>query len=140
MKLKRGRGLPTVVGSLLPEGIEPHLRQRLLSHGVAPLMGLMETVTVLRDAATYAANRARLLAAAEPRPTLQSGSIPVQPKALDEWASKQLFAKYGLGLPQGWAGPIAEAPAAATQLGFPVVVKVLSDQILHKHRSGRRAA
>jgi acyl-CoA synthetase (NDP forming) len=128
--------LPTIVGSLLPEGLEPHLRWRLLDHNVAPLMGLMETVTALGDAATYVANRQRLLAAPDERPELRTGRLPDSPTVLDEWASKQLLAEYGLPVPPGWAGPLEDAPAAAAQVGFPVAVKVLSNQILHKQRVG----
>ncbi|MBX3529425.1 MAG: acetate--CoA ligase family protein [Rhizobiaceae bacterium] len=57
--------------------------------------------------------------------------------ALDEVAGKALIAQYGAaGTPERKAASEAEAVAAASALGFPVVVKVLSADILHKSDIG----
>ena len=47
-------------------------------------------------------------------------------RLLDEWDSKQRLAGYGLRVPDGRRVNEAEAPAAAAEIGFPVVLKAVS--------------
>lgn len=57
--------------------------------------------------------------------------------ALDERAGKALLAAYGVAVPRSVVVPgAAEAAAALAQLNFPVVVKVMSPDILHKSDAG----
>ncbi len=56
---------------------------------------------------------------------------------LNEHQTKQLLAPYGVSfLPGMPAGNAAEAVAAAAQIGYPVVLKILSADILHKTEVG----
>lgn len=57
--------------------------------------------------------------------------------ALTESAAKEIVARYGIEVPseQVVAGP-SQAVAAAESMGFPVVVKVVSPDILHKSEVG----
>src|SRR6187402_2981548 len=56
---------------------------------------------------------------------------------LSEDASKQLLRAYGLVTPpERLAQTAQEAVAAATELGFPVVVKLAGDRIAHKTERG----
>lgn len=127
-------GLPTVVSGLLPEGIEPHLRERLQAHGVAALMGVTETIEALAGAALYAEAR-RALVESAPVSLLTPGSDGPT-RTLDEWASKERLARYGLALPPRWAGSAEAAPKAAAEIGFPVAVKILDTGIAHKSKLG----
>lgn len=57
--------------------------------------------------------------------------------ALDERAGKALLAAYGVAVPRSVVVPgAAEAAAAVAELRFPVVVKVMSPDILHKTDAG----
>ena len=129
-------GLPCVVASIMPEGLEAHHRQHLIDHGVAPLMGMTDCLDALASAAAYQCARESLRqAAGEPQPLL--GPLPAGARTMhDEWMSKQALAPYGLRTPVGWAGPVAQAPEAARRIGFPVAVKALSDRLAHKHVFG----
>ena len=52
---------------------------------------------------------------------------------MPEHLAAQVLAAYGLPvLPGGVAGSADEAAAIATQIGYPVVMKVVSDDIIHK--------
>jgi acetyl-CoA synthetase (ADP-forming) len=56
---------------------------------------------------------------------------------LSEARSKQLLARYGVPvLEERAAGDVDEAVAAATEMGFPVVLKLCGDQIAHKTERG----
>ncbi len=58
-------------------------------------------------------------------------------KALDESAGKQLLAAYGIKVPQSRvAQGVADVDAAMKGLTMPVVVKVMSPDILHKSDAG----
>ena len=57
--------------------------------------------------------------------------------ALDEVASKKLLRAYGIPVPkEAIARTAAEAAAIAKRIGFPVVAKVVSAEILHKSDVG----
>jgi len=87
----------------------------------------------------HAARFARLKAQATERPLL---NCPVQPRiegsgALPEHLGKALLRKAGLAVPDGGlASTVDEAVAIAKRIGFPVVLKVQSAQLLHKTEIG----
>ena len=60
-----------------------------------------------------------------------------QRSALDELAGKALLAHYGVAVPKSvMVADAGEAAAKAAALSFPVVVKVMSPDILHKSDAG----
>lgn len=78
-------------------------------------------------AAKWAAQRD----AKPPYDKVELASIP------NEFESKQLLASYGLPeMPERVAKDEEEAVAAAVELGFPVAIKILSADILHKTEIG----
>ncbi len=136
IEVRRQSELPCIVASIMPGGVEPEQRFQLLQNGVSPLSGLTEFLYALGAAAQYHQRREAIMS---------SGSVPddliaMQPAAstvmCNEWDSKQALAEYGLQFPQRWAGPVEQAIDAAEELGFPVVVKLLSDRIAHKAKIG----
>ena len=57
--------------------------------------------------------------------------------ALDEESGKKLLAEYGIAVPKTVVVPDANSAAAAiSDLRFPLVVKVVSPDILHKSDAG----
>jgi acyl-CoA synthetase (NDP forming) len=56
---------------------------------------------------------------------------------LNEFDAKRVLAAYGLPVPrERRAGTLAEARAAAGEIGYPVVLKIVSDEIPHKTELG----
>jgi acyl-CoA synthetase (NDP forming) len=133
IQLRERLNIPVVVSPLIPEGLEPYLREKLLAAGVAPLAGFSETLDALGAAAIYGAVRAAATTTGAP---IMETKPPVSFRALDEAEGKALMAGYGLPVPDGWSGPVAQATEAADQVGFPVVMKVLSTDLLHKSKLG----
>ena len=69
--------------------------------------------------------------------TLEKALKSAKGAALDEVASKALMKAYGIPVSQeGVATSPAEAVKIAKKIGFPVVAKVVSEQILHKSDVG----
>jgi acyl-CoA synthetase (NDP forming) len=126
-------GRAAVLASLqecLPEDIGAHLTER----GVAPMMGMAESLTAIECAALI--GRAQTAgsppALLHPGPPANGGS-----RAFDEWESKRMLAAHGLGVPEGALVTSAtEAVAAAEALGWPVAVKAVSAEIAHKTEAG----
>ncbi len=138
----KATGCPAVVASTLPELLPASTRERVLANGLVPLQGLSETVEALGAAVDYGRRREALLAdgnhaaLALPAP----GTAPQTPAVLDEWRAKRTLAACGLTVPEGrlvTADTAAtEAPRAAAEIGFPVVLKAVGANLAHKTEAG----
>ncbi|HEX9771005.1 MAG TPA: acetate--CoA ligase family protein [Kiloniellales bacterium] len=135
----KATGCPAVVASTLPELLPQRTRERVLANGLAPLQGLSETVAALGAAAAYARRRTALLdnggSAAPlhlPGPAKSAG----EPRLLDEWEAKRRLAGHGLAVPEGRRVSGESAPAAAREIGFPVVLKAVGPDLAHKTEAG----
>jgi acyl-CoA synthetase (NDP forming) len=131
----RGKGM--VVASL-PELLPAAARKRALDAGLVPLQGLEEAVTALAGAAWVHEQQQSKAAAAKagrlalPAPAAVSGAG----RLLDEWTGKQRLGAAGLTVPAGRLVAPGEAPAAASDIGFPVVVKACGEALAHKSEAG----
>jgi len=131
-------GCPAVVASTLPELLPRRTRERALANGLAPLQGLSETVAGLGAAADYARRRTALLAGGGPDALHLPGPAESagEPRLLDEWEAKRRLAAHGLRVPEGRRVSGVEAPAAAQEIGFPVVLKAAGPDLAHKTEAG----
>ena len=123
----------TVVASL-PEDLPEDAAQDLMARGIAPMQGLPDCLDAI-------AHAARIGAAAQ----TQARRLPLQPvqalraglaRTLDEAAAKRALAGFGLPVPQGRLVPAAEVVAAAETIGYPVVLKAVSEHLAHKTEAG----
>jgi acyl-CoA synthetase (NDP forming) len=122
-----------VVTASLPECMLPEVAADLAAKGVAPMMGLDDTLAAFEAAAFIGKNWARneaLPALAEPAVT-GKGEI-----TLSEYDAKILLKSFGLPVPEGRVCKTAEAASLAKQLGFPVAIKTSSSTIAHKTEAG----
>ena len=136
IEIARKTGLPSIVSSLFPEGLEPSIRRHALANGVSPLMGLPECLESLAGTVRYRRALEVMCEFAETPPLLAVAHPPENPVVIDEWQSKQTLARYGVRFPTGWAGPSHQAVQAAEEIGYPVVVKALSADLPHKSQVG----
>jgi acyl-CoA synthetase (NDP forming) len=130
------------VVSSLAEGMPAAQAQQLLAAGIAPLQGLREAVIAIRAAARIGQRHN------VPRPPAlwRTSATPMREETietLDEAAGKALLAAYGVAVPEGCvidaatsADRIADLLAAAERIGYPVVLKAVSAQMLHKTEHG----
>jgi len=127
-------GAPTraAVISSLPESLSPATRAKCLAAGIVPLQGQREALEALDLAAAVGAAWSRgagveLRCPHAPREAARS---------LGEHAAKQALAAAGVPVPRLRLVPVREAAAAATALGFPVVMKAASAALEHKSDAG----
>jgi len=109
---------------------------------LAVMQGMDRAVTAIKSLLDYAklrkevpdiASRSKPAARAVLEKTLKSANGA----ALDEVASKKLLKAYGIPISkEAIAQTAAEAAKIAKQIGFPVVAKVVSAEILHKSDIG----
>lgn len=123
-------GARVAVLATLPECLPEAVAEELVTAGIVPLAGLEEALAAIEAAADIGA-------AAAHSPLLSAPAPEGAPVAQDEWAGKCLLAGFGVAHPGGRcvAGPEA-AVAAATALGFPLALKAVGPELLHKTELG----
>jgi acetyl-CoA synthetase len=116
--------------SSLPETLNESVRDRCLAGGVVPFQGQREALEALELAANVGmtpAGGVQLL-----RPKSLAG--PVRTLAEDE--GKAALTAFGLPVPSARLVAPVDAAAAATAIGFPVVMKAVSANLAHKSDVG----
>jgi len=125
----RSTGHTAIVVSTLAETMPEVARERLKSAGIAPMQGLHECLFAIGAAAATGAARQR---AADTLPIRAPEALDGETVILDEQESKAELAACGVPVPRGQACSVEDAVATAASIGFPVVVKGLSNEISHK--------
>lgn len=122
-----------VVVASLQENMPQEMAALFAEAGVAPMLGLDDTLAAFEAASFIGQNWART----EPLPKLSTPTASAgEPQLLTEHTAKQLLKKFGLPVPQGKTCSIAYAPLVAADIGFPVVIKTSSAAIAHKTEAG----
>jgi acyl-CoA synthetase (NDP forming) len=132
-------GIPVAVAGILPEGLDPALRKHLLGHGIAPLLGFSDTLEALAVAARLGENHRQMSTATAPGELLARQNPLASITAsiiLDEAESKAALAACGLVTPAFTVTGRDRVAAAATKIGFPVALKLVSNEISHKAKMG----
>lgn len=109
---------------------------------LAVMQGMDRAVTAIKSLLAYARLRKEvpdIVSSSKPaaRAVLEKALTSASGAALDEVASKKLLKAYGIPVSkEAIAQTAAEAVKIARQIGFPVVAKVVSAEILHKSDIG----
>ncbi len=127
-------GVPGAVCATLPENIDTETRSFLVEQGVAPMQGLQETLEAIKAAAWLGLRWAEIERSAPFSPL----SVPAVGGAsvMDEATGKDLLRSAGVAVPEGLVCTAEEAAAASEQLGYPVVLKMVGEKLLHKTEAG----
>ncbi len=122
-----------VLISSLPESMAASTRELCQAAGIAPLQGQREALEALDLAGAVGecwAGGAQL-ALRIPR-----GGSSGSATALSEPQAKAALAAFGVPVPRSRIVPAAGAAAAATEIGFPVVIKAAAAALEHKSEVG----
>jgi acetyltransferase len=139
-----GRGSkPVIYISAMSIGFTDHTKEfrRSLPH-LAVLQGMDRAVTAIKSLIDYAKLRKEVpdlvsTSKASARAALEKALKNAKGAALDEVASKNLLKAYGIPISkEAIAQSATEAVKIAKTIGFPVVAKVVSADILHKSDVG----
>lgn len=134
-------GAASVVLSSLPEGLPEAVSERLLQQGVAPMQGTADCLAAIAHAARIGASQARV---AHTTPVASTGwkansaaaHSDTSSHMLNEVESKRALQAFGVPIPNGRCVAAQDAAVQAAALGFPVVVKAVSDTLAHKTEAG----
>ena len=148
-------GATAVVLTTLPEGLPEDVGQALLAQGIAPMQGSADCMLAIAHAAQIGTAQARCgttlavagvsartggagsaLGMSDSAAGLADSVVGSAGHILNEVASKQALHAFGLPIPQGTCVHAHEAADAAQRLGFPVVIKAVSDTLAHKTEAG----
>jgi acetate---CoA ligase (ADP-forming) len=116
----------------LPETIPERVRTLCLKSGVVPLQGQREGLEALNQAGA-AGESWRAGAAVR---LLRPKAAPAQLRTLTEFEAKAALAAHGVPVPQSRRVAVNEAVAAASAIGYPVVMKAAADTLAHKSEVG----
>jgi len=117
---------PVIAHNRMSQNINDVGRAFQTATGIPFLQRLPEVARTLIALADYAERRRRGVPEME-RPTPRSPDVPVE----------EVLAEYGIrGPASGFARTAAEAGAAAADTGFPVALKIVSPQAVHKTEVG----
>lgn len=133
IKAAEATGAKAAVISNLYESQPEDAARALIACGIAPLRGIQNGLKAI-EACAHVGDRARTVGTLPPTP--KPSTSPYSPETLDEWAAKSMLATYGLKVPDNRAVSICDAPTAARDLGFPVVLKALGSSLSHKTELG----
>lgn len=118
--------------SSLPDTFYESIREHCTVNGVVPLQGQREGLEALAHAATIGAIWRGAPAVVLQRPVAE----PMRVRTLTEDEGKAALAAHGLPVPKSRTVAIADAAAAAAEIGFPVVIKAVSADLAHKSDVG----
>ncbi len=119
------------VVSSLPETLPEDVREALIKEGIAPMQGMEECLVAIKGAnLLYGKQKALPKAVAKAR--LRHG----EEITFNEVKGKKILQSYGIPVPKSLVCTSADASKKAEKLGFPVVLKILSDTIIHKSDVG----
>lgn len=116
--------------------VSPELKPRLAAQGVAFFRSPERAMRALRHVLDYGEALARPLRAPSSL-LVPPGVVPAGRGALNEREGKAMLEAAGLRVPRGAAvATAAEAEAAASEIGYPVVLKAVSHVLTHKSDIG----
>lgn len=126
--------LPAAICATIPENMPADIREALVARGIAPMQGIQEALNAIRDAARWSTRRMEILSTA---PQSMLSLIPVNAAVLlDEAAGKARLSKAGLPVPNGKVANGTDLVEVATQMGFPVALKMMGPELAHKTDAG----
>ena len=104
----------------------------MIASGIAPMQGISECMEAIRIAADIGTRRSSQRA----EPLRSTAPINEPIRMLDEPTGKGLLAQHGLTIPQSRVVALDGVIDAANAIGYPVVVKAVSETIAHKTEAG----
>ena len=129
---QRATGAKAALVSSLPESMPETVGTRMLASNIAPMQGISECMEAIRIAAEIGDRRAGIRA----KPLKKVVPLHNPVRMLDEPTGKAALSEHGLQVPQGLVVPVTGVGDAADRIGYPVVIKAVSDHIAHKTEAG----
>ncbi len=129
---------PFLMVSNQSSGFDPTIADVLAKGGIPLLQGTRESLKAVDASVRYA----EFLRSEHPRFEVPRNDearalLPEGKTVLDEYASKRLIASYGIPVTEEFlCGSVDELVEKAEEVGYPVVMKLISPDIQHKTEAG----
>ena len=129
---QKATGAKAALVASLPESLPEAVGQRMIASGIAPMQGISECMEAIRIASEIGTRRTAQRSA----PLRSTASINEPIRMLDEPTGKAVLAQHGLTIPHSRVIALDGVADAANAIGYPVVVKAVSESIAHKTEAG----
>ncbi len=127
-------GATVVAVSTLHENFPLESQSVMLKHNIPPMFGMVECVRAVAASVEFAAKANDIDSMA---PLIESERSQGAETALSEFQGKQLLGDAGFPVVDGTlVHNVEEAVAAASELGYPLVAKMSSAEVIHKSDVG----
>ncbi len=126
-------GQRAAIVSSLPETMPTPVRERLKASGITGMQGIEDCLFAIKAAVMIGVAQKNIEGIV---PVMPLCDVSGSPAMLDEWHSKQLLSAAGVAVPAGEAGDVDTVLINAKQLGYPVVLKAVSEKLAHKSELG----
>ncbi len=140
MNAVNAAGIPAGICSELAENFDRESREIYSAGGITPMQGFDRGLDAIYHASQYHQNRQRLLSTStDDFRVINLPESRTNTRVLSEWESKQKLKDSGVTVPQGvlvTEQDLGDAIDLAEKIGFPVVVKLVSEQLAHKSDFG----
>ena len=118
--------------SSLPESLSRSTREKCFESGVVPLQGLAESL----EALNHANGIRRAWDNWSPPEILPSPPDELSLRTLSEVEAKKLLKQHGINVPENCQANAEKADQAAKAIGYPVVLKAIVPELIHKTERG----
>ena len=128
--------IPAAICSSLPENLDQTIQRNLIANGVAPLQGLSDATSAIKASITFGSAKKKIKSGASlfiPQPTLLEHKHSL---LLDEWRGKIFLKSYQIQTPKGHLTDSENLTKSAIDIGFPVALKLVNENIPHKSDVG----
>ncbi len=126
-------GTPAAIVATMPDWMSPNVHRLCREAGIAALQGLDDAVAAIAAAVRQGARRG---APRDGLALLPPAAAFATTRILSEEASKVRLEAAGVAFPKRRFVAAADVAAAASAIGFPVVLKGVSAEVPHKNRFG----
>ncbi|WP_299848880.1 acetate--CoA ligase family protein [uncultured Roseovarius sp.] len=128
----RKAGIPAAICATLPENIGAEIRAAFVAEGITPMQGIHEALNAVEQAAWWQGARDRIMAS-PPAPLL---TVTTRDAGFMTEAEGKARLANVVPMPDGRVVPGDGLTAAAQAVGYPVALKMMSDQLAHKTEAG----
>lgn len=126
--------VPAAICSTLPENMDEETRAHFISRGIAPMQGINEALEAIAASVRWHKMRNRIIDRA-PQELLFTPRTE-KTKSSDEAEAKSVLQSFGVAVPYGMVCTATTALQAATEIGFPVALKMVHSDLTHKTEVG----
>lgn len=132
-KLKKSKA---IVMSVLPEGLPEDFRLLLIENGIAPLQGITDAFTALKNVTEFYQYDKELQSI--PSYLLLPDHVIFEQNSvvLNEWEGKKDLQTFGVNIPKGKIVTLSDEQIVTEDMNAPFVLKILDSGIAHKSDLG----